>query len=61
MRLRNAVGDAPPVQLTPQTRFQQNYRIAAAVNAGSDMIAVCQRQRDHELRGVTSWPSDGTY
>jgi hypothetical protein len=40
MKLMTAAETPPPVLIAPETRFQQNYRIAAAVNAGSDVVAV---------------------
>lgn len=54
MRLMTTAADVPPLQLTPQTRFQENYRIATAVNAGSDVVALRNGRGDVELFTVGS-------
>lgn len=54
MRLMTDGGTPPPLQMTVQTRFQQNYRIASAVNAGSDTIAIRNGRGAVELFTVGS-------
>jgi len=49
-----AVSNTSPVTLIPQTKFMQNYRIASAANAGTEVVSIANGNGDVELFTVGS-------